>query len=112
MTLDASAKPKRDYFWIWWLFCIPMPPRKTRKAIVAWYQRKQLPEAKVPRHRKQRQRLNRFGPIDKAVLVLSLPLLFIEAHGEFKLVARWLSLPRWAKWTIVIIALSILGSVL
>jgi hypothetical protein len=112
MTPDASAKPKRDYFWIWWLFCIPMPPRKTRKAIVAWYQRKQLPEAKVRRHRELRQRLNRFGSIDKAVLVLSLPLLLIEAHGEFKLVARWRSLPRWAKWTIVIVSLSILGSVL
>ena len=43
---------------------------------------------------------------------LSLPLLFIEAHGEFKLVARWRNLPRWAKWTIAIVALTVLGSVL
>lgn len=106
-----SDVKQRDYFWVWWLVGIPMPPRKTRKAIVAWYHRRQLPEAKVPRLRKQRQRLNRFGPMDKAVLVLSLPLLFIEAHGKFKLVTRWRALPRWAKWAIVIAALVVFGNV-
>jgi hypothetical protein len=106
-----SKPPKRDYFWAWWLIGIPMPPRKTRKAIFAWFKRRQLPEAKILRHRKLRQRVNRFGVVDKAMLALSLPLLFIEAHGEFKLVARWRKLPRWAKWTIVIVVLSIIGSV-
>jgi hypothetical protein len=93
-------KRKRDLFWVWWLVGIPMPPRKTRQKILSWIKSRQSPEVKIPRLRKQRSRLNRFNWTDRIVLVLSVPLLLLDAGpSDSGLVAKWRRLPGWGRWT-------------